>query len=819
MRQSVRNAIVIGGFLNAAGCTAVGSHEEEIQTASAALTVQDAVQILGFESASDWSVVAGSATLTTSASHVQGSYSVQLQGGGYTRFISQPISTLPFGSDKMTLSVLIPAEQANPYWFGQVQVFLDSPSLGIYSEFAGQADLNGHAPGEWATLEMTITPGVYTKLISGSFDDLRIMVGLNVPANAPGQYRFDKLALAEVDPCIADAQVGGSVPSLDVSTEPEEDGSIVILPLVAGEAGEVGSGQFSLRLDFHNTGQSAVIINHVTVSFPSGGQPNGNYDLNLCVEAGRTQQWYFDAGDGQAKDNIILNEPLPTVAGFAVSADNYTFPHAFTRPVKVHEAPVPFGTWTWPSYGSDLGPNQYWRGQAATHAPAGGGWQLFGLDLHVADEDGNTKESGATMNEEHYIWDKAIRAMAKGVVTASADGYEDNDPGTKKCFGDSPDPNADCDGITVYGNYVCLLHGDEEVCYAHMREGTVDPTLLVEGTEVTRGQLLGRAGNSGNSDGPHLHIHAVQDGTARLRPMPFREAFAVNVDGNESPDASTPWSYLSAHGLPKPPEVSFIWPTVTHPVTRPIALSIAQPETFAAYFITQEPQPAFLDRISTLRAQGLRMLSATTYLDNGVRRWGGVWGAGSWDEEFIVDLELEAFHDRVQELFDDRDLRLMDVDSYEVGGTRLWSGISRVGTGANWFLSGFSKIGLLTKLAELEAEGLVPVKVIPYDVAGEQKWAFVVSSAEWSVGKVVVDLEQDAFVTEVQRLFDDEGFRLIDGTSYLDNGVRRWVGVLRPATYGLKVAIRTDLRAIGDVIQADFDQSGFRPTHLDITTE
>jgi hypothetical protein len=265
--------------------------------------------------------------------------------------------------------------------------------------------------------------------------------------------------------------------------------------------------------------------------------------------------------------------------------------------------------------------------------------------------------------------------------------------------------------------------------------------------------------------------------------------------------------------------VSFVWPTITHPETKPIALSIAQPETFASYFVVQDTQTAFLDRISTLNADGLRMLSATTYLDNGFRRWGGVWGAGSWDEEFTVGLELDDFIETTEDLFDDRGLRLVDVDTYEVGGTRLWSGISRQGTWANYFFAGFNEIAFLAKLVELESMGLVPVKVIPYEVAGEQTWAFITRSAEWSDGTVIYDLETNAFIAEVQRLFDEEGLRLIDGTNYLDGGVRRWVGVLRPASYALKFAHHTDLRAVGDLMQADFDQAGFRPTHLDITTQ
>lgn len=63
------------------------------------------------------------------------------------------------------------------------------------------------------------------------------------------------------------------------------------------------------------------------------------------------------------------------------------------------------------------------------------------------------------------------------------------------------------------GNNLVIVHGDCVIDYAHFREGTIDPAL-VPGTSVKAGQQLAEMGNSGNSTGPHLHIHAqkVRDG-------------------------------------------------------------------------------------------------------------------------------------------------------------------------------------------------------------------------------------------------------------------------------------------------------------------
>ena len=60
------------------------------------------------------------------------------------------------------------------------------------------------------------------------------------------------------------------------------------------------------------------------------------------------------------------------------------------------------------------------------------------------------------------------------------------------------------------GNHVILRCGDAWVVLAHLRQSTV---AVHPGEPVDIGALIGRAGNSGNSDEPHLHIHAQRPGS------------------------------------------------------------------------------------------------------------------------------------------------------------------------------------------------------------------------------------------------------------------------------------------------------------------
>ena len=59
----------------------------------------------------------------------------------------------------------------------------------------------------------------------------------------------------------------------------------------------------------------------------------------------------------------------------------------------------------------------------------------------------------------------------------------------------------------ILGNYVIIDHNNGEFSlYGHMSEGT----LTVEvGDDVKQGQVIGRVGNTSNSEGPHLHFHLM----------------------------------------------------------------------------------------------------------------------------------------------------------------------------------------------------------------------------------------------------------------------------------------------------------------------
>jgi hypothetical protein len=104
-----------------------------------------------------------------------------------------------------------------------------------------------------------------------------------------------------------------------------------------------------------------------------------------------------------------------------------------------------------------------------------------------------------------------IYSVAPGRVTSIQDGLPEQTPGAL--------PR----GQTVQtagGNHIVVKLAPKRFAfYAHLQPASLQ---LKKGDRVRRGQVLGLLGNTGNTDGPHLHFH-IMDGPSPLQSngLPF----------------------------------------------------------------------------------------------------------------------------------------------------------------------------------------------------------------------------------------------------------------------------------------------------------
>lgn len=138
----------------------------------------------------------------------------------------------------------------------------------------------------------------------------------------------------------------------------------------------------------------------------------------------------------------------------------------------------------------------------------------------------------ATLERERLA---AYRGQSFAIDLTAADGDIAGRPVGAPCAGtvveartDAPDePTGTRDPHGIAGNFVILRCGNAWVLLAHMRRGSV---AVQPGEEVAAGTLVGRAGNSGNSDWPHLHLHAQQPAAAGA-PMFSGSPLYARIDG------------------------------------------------------------------------------------------------------------------------------------------------------------------------------------------------------------------------------------------------------------------------------------------------
>lgn len=130
--------------------------------------------------------------------------------------------------------------------------------------------------------------------------------------------------------------------------------------------------------------------------------------------------------------------------------------------------------------------------------------QRFAIDWEQIDPENRVVKGDTKTLSNYVIYGREILAVADGTVVSSRNDLPEQVPGALP------------QGMTIDkadGNFVVLDIGGSYVLYAHMQPGSV---TVKAGAKVRRGDVLGKVGNTGNTQAPHLHLH-VMDGPSPLQ--------------------------------------------------------------------------------------------------------------------------------------------------------------------------------------------------------------------------------------------------------------------------------------------------------------
>ncbi len=97
--------------------------------------------------------------------------------------------------------------------------------------------------------------------------------------------------------------------------------------------------------------------------------------------------------------------------------------------------------------------------------------------------------------DRYYIYNEKVYSPIDGKIVKVVDGFDDLIPPER-------------DATNKAGNHIVInMRGNTYILVAHLMKNSIN---VREGQIVSKGQFIGRIGNSGNTSEPHLHIHCVE---------------------------------------------------------------------------------------------------------------------------------------------------------------------------------------------------------------------------------------------------------------------------------------------------------------------
>src|SRR5262245_52906443 len=138
--SAVAALVAVASWSMWAGCSSEQG-SETIETVRGELSGTEMSQVLGMESPALWSST--TAQLSSSAIRVQGNASLAVRATNYNFIDSIPLTKFTLVNNTVSFSIRLPTQQPNPFWFGDVQMFVNAPSVGLVNQYGAYVGLPG----------------------------------------------------------------------------------------------------------------------------------------------------------------------------------------------------------------------------------------------------------------------------------------------------------------------------------------------------------------------------------------------------------------------------------------------------------------------------------------------------------------------------------------------------------------------------------------------------------------------------------------------------------------------------------------------------
>lgn len=505
-----------------------------------------------------------------------------------------------------------------------------------------------------------------------------------------------------------------------------------------------------------NNGSADLEMAGYTISFPGTGIPSFS-GLPLKGSA-------LPVGGPPLR--VVLNHdfsmefpvPLPSQIAFSVDfvGTGETFDVGYL--LDFYDNATAVGSHIFPMSVDDLAAGESWHYWNRHVDQGSSGRDRYAYDFNVVQWyngsyitvglDSNNNPLDGTQNDHFLAFGEPLYAVADGTVVLCTRGVADNVPP------DNADPNGGG------GNELWIQHGDEVIRYSHFKKDTMISRLCptADGTsrdieamniQVDAGEQIGETGNTGQSDGPHLHtsVHYRPDTTQPLdssfetsdaRPFNFHNIRIASHPTSVNSLGENP-AFRAIHGR-IPPSQTLIIPNLCgldFPGTGFVEFSRhgIDAECYQDIFnliVSRGYRPVFVD--------GYNVGSATYF--NATFRPAG---PASIARHGLTGAEYQTLFDNLT----GSGFRLHQVDSYLDGGNVRYAAIFEIRPGPNFAaFHGLDDSDYAVKVDDLAADGFVPINVSAVTVGGLQYWTGLfeqLPTNSWTIETVTVGDYQDTF--------------------------------------------------------------------------